>query len=435
MRDTLILLIIVAASAWSLRKPWIGIIGWTVVSLGSPHAEFGYAARDWPVATGFAACTLLGMLLTRERQNPLIAGGPRWLLAFVAWTCITLPFSVHFEWSLPLWERSMKIYLMLFATLVLIDDLRKLQVFIWANVLPIAYFGIKGGVFTIVTGGSFRVWGPGGFIEGNNEVALAVITIVPLLRYLQQQMTDRLAKLAMTGAMALCVITALGTYSRGALIGLAAMGLFFWWRGGNKILWGGLILVLGAVALSLMPAQWWERMDTIKSYDTDLSALGRINAWWMAFNLAKDQFFGGGFMVSTALLFSRYAPDPQAIHAAHSIYFQVLGEHGFVGLALFLAIGVATWRCARRLMLLGVRRADLRWAAELGAMVQVSMIAFGTGGAFLSLAYYDLPYNMMAIAALALHLGTRALAAPVQAQPVLQEKDWPAGIVRPAGRP
>ena len=63
--------------------------------------------------------------------------------------------------------------------------------------------------------------------------------------------------------------------------------------------------------------------------------MGRINAWTMALNLAKDNFFGGGFSIYESAVFARYAPDPEA-RAAHSIYFQVLGEHGFVGLFLFL---------------------------------------------------------------------------------------------------
>ena len=44
-----------------------------------------------------------------------------------------------------------------------------------------------------------------------------------------------------------------------------------------------------------MPQQWFERMATIKTYEQDASAMGRINAWNMAFNLAKDRPLGGGF--------------------------------------------------------------------------------------------------------------------------------------------
>jgi len=404
MRDATILVLLVIFTLWALKAPWIGVMGWTLVSLMSPHNEFGYAAATWPVATGFAVATLIGTLFTSERQNPLWGAAPKWLLAFVVWICITLPFSMVMDLSLPLWERSIKIYLMVFVTLALLDTKHKLSVFIWVNVVAVAYFGIKGGVFTIVTGGNYRVWGPGGFIEGNNEVALAVLTVMPLIRYLQAQMTNRWAIYAATGAMLLCVATAVGTQSRGALVGLICMGAYFFVKSDRKLLAGVVIALIVMVGLPLMPEAWWERMNTIKTYEEDASAMGRINAWNMAFNLAKDRLFGGGFMVSTASVFSIYAPDPSAVHAAHSIYFQVMGEHGFVGLFLFLGSGAATWWAARDLIRVGRQYPEHKWSADLGAMVQVGMVAYAAAGAFLSLAYYDLPYNMMIMVVVAQRL-------------------------------
>lgn len=404
MRDLLILALLIVFTLWALKAPWIGVMGWTLVSLMSPHNEFGYAAATWPVATGFAVATLIGTLFTRERQNPLWGMAPKWLLAFVVWTCITLPFSMLFAQSLPLWERSAKIYLMAFVTLALLDNRHKLNVFIWVNVVAVAYFGVKGGVFTILTGGNYRVWGPGGFIQGNNEVALAVLTVLPLIRYLQAQMSNRWAVYAATGAMLLCVATAVGTQSRGALVGLICMGAFFFIKSDRKFLAGVAITLIILVGLPMMPEAWWERMNTIKTYEEDQSALGRINAWGMAFNLAKDRLFGGGFMVSSDPIFLIYGPDPTRVHAAHSIYFQVMGEHGFVGLFLFLGIGVATWWAARDLIRIGRQHAEHKWCADLGAMVQVGMIAYATAGAFLSLAYYDLPYNIMIMTVVAQRL-------------------------------
>ena len=424
MRDLLILTLLVLTALWALKSPWIGAMGWTLVSLMSPHVEFGYAAAGWQVGTAYAAATLLGLLITRERQNPLVGAGPKWLLAFTVWICITLPFSMLFESSYGLWERSMKIFLMIFVTLALLDTKPKLNVFIWINVIAVGYFGVKGGIFTIATGGNFRVWGPGGFIEGNNEVALAVLTVLPLMRYLQMQATNLWVVHAFTVSMLLCVATALGTQSRGALVGLVCMGVFFWVKGNRKLLAGAVILGIALIGLPLMPEAWWDRMGTIQSYEADDSALGRINAWSMAFNLAKDRIFGGGFMIWTGSVFQIYGPEPDRVHAAHSIYFQVLGEHGFIGLALFLAIGVSTWLAARDLIQLGRRWPQHKWAADLGPMIQVSMIAYASAGAFLSLAYYDLPYNVMVMAVVAQRLvraairdAERAGFSPSQAMP------------------
>ncbi len=433
MRDLVILAILGVMVIWALRQPWVGAMAWTGVSLGSPHSEFGYAAAGWPVGTVFAAATLLGLLWAKPKQNPMVGSGSAWMLAFTVWITITLPFSIFFDLSYPLWERSMKIFLMLYVTMALITDRRKLDVFIWVNVVAIGFYGVKGGVFTIASGGNFRVWGPGGFIEGNNEVAVAVLSVIPLMRYLQLQSQRTWAKHAFSGSMLLCVATALGTHSRGALLALGCMALYFWWKSKSKLLWGVVMVAAGVVGLSAMPDHWWERMNTIKTYDADASAMGRINAWWMAFNLAKDRLFGGGFTIWTGVVFQKYAPIPDDPHAAHSIYFQVLGEHGFIGLAIYLMVGVATWWVAMRLIRLARLQANLSWAGDLGAMVQVSMIAFAVGGAFLSLAYFDLPYNVMAITMLAYKFAVAERSAAAQNPAQTPGRAGGLATVRPAG--
>ena len=145
-------------------------------------------------------------------------------------------------------------------------------------------------------------------------------------------------------SMGLCALASLGSYSRGALLAIAAMGAFLWLKSKEKLAIGLALVLVVPVLLLAMPSQWHERMDTIKEYKADASAMGRVNAWHMATNLALDRPLGGGFQIYDAGVFARYAPVPEDIHAAHSIYFQVLGEHGFIGLFLYLALGVLTWR-------------------------------------------------------------------------------------------
>jgi probable O-glycosylation ligase (exosortase A-associated) len=130
----------------------------------------------------------------------------------------------------------------------------------------------------------------------------------------------------------------------------------------------------------------------------DSSAVGRLNVWGFAWNLALDRpLTGGGFRVFLSPIFDIYAPDPRLRHDSHSIYFGVLGEHGFPGLAIFLALGISTWLTARKV----ARRArgipQLEWASDMSRMLQVSLAGFAVGGAFVGLAYFDLPYHVMAI--------------------------------------
>jgi probable O-glycosylation ligase (exosortase A-associated) len=194
-------------------------------------------------------------------------------------------------------------------------------------------------------------------------------------------------------------VSALGSSSRGAMLGLLTVCLLWLSKvpGKQKVLAALAIGFFGVIALTIMPESWWDRMNSVKTYDKDASAMGRINAWWCAFNLAKDRLTGGGFEFNTPTAFALYAPDPNDIHAAHSIYFQVLGDHGFVGIGLFLLIAVSTWLLLAKIVKRTTNNPDFLWANQMARFIQLSLAAYYVAGAFLSLAYYDLYWQLIAV--------------------------------------
>jgi len=314
-------------------------------------------------------------------------------------TCTTFFFAINPAGALSEWDRFIKTQIFIFLAILLVSDKKKLDGFIWVMALSIGFYGIKGGIFTIITGGNSRVWGPeGSFIGGNNEVALALLMTVPLLRYLNLQETRKWLKQGLLVAMFLCTVAIVGSQSRGALLGLFAMGFFLWLKSRNKFGTAMLVVVAGITVLLLMPEAWWDRMGTIKTYDQDASATGRINAWWVAFNVAKDTLTGGGANMFTRATFQQYAPNPFDVHDVHSIYFEQLGEQGFLGLFLFLLLGWLFWQRCNRLIRVYKNRPGQKWAADLGAMLQVSFIGYAVSGAFLGLSYYDYYYDIIAAA-------------------------------------
>jgi len=195
----------------------------------------------------------------------------------------------------------------------------------------------------------------------------------------------------------LTVLAAIGSYSRGALLGTFAMAFFLWLKSTHKVKTGILFALLVPVMLMIMPDQWMGRMETIQTYDEDASATGRINSWHFAFNIANAFPLGGGMNVFSPQMFLLYAPDPLRYYDAHSIYFQVLGEQGWVGLVIFLTLFVMAWRCGGRLIRHCRDKPELAWAEMLARMCQVSIIGYMTAGAFLTLAYYDLIYYVITL--------------------------------------
>lgn len=402
MRDILVISLVVVFAVMALRRPWIGVMLWTWISIMNPHRYAWGFATTAPVAMIAALVTLLGLLFTRERESPF-KGAPVWLfLAFSVWITLSWLCGVDPAGDYAQWDKVMKIYLMTFVALILLSNRHHIMAFVWVTVGSLTLLGLKGGIFTVLTGGNYRVWGPGGsFIEDNNAFALALITVVPLLHFLQTSVSGKWVRHGLTLTMLLCAVAAAGSHSRGAFLAMIAMGAMFWWRSKQKGLMTALIALMGLVILPMMPAEWWERMATITEYDQDASAIGRLNGWIVAWEVAKQYFFGAGMSYQHQHLFDLYGYYNSDIIAAHSIYFQVLGNHGFVGLALYLLLWILTYRTAGWLRVHARDIPQARWTADLGAMVQVGLVGFAVGGAFLSLSYFDLPYNMMVMVVLA----------------------------------
>ena len=396
MRDVLVVGLVVWGCLLALKRPWVGVMVWTWLSIMNPHRyAFGFAF-DAPLAAGAAIATLVGLAVTKDRHSPFMGAPTVWLALFTVWITLSWMVGLAPEYDYPQWNKVMKVFFMIFVALMLLRTKTHVMVLVWVCAGSLALLGAKGGFFTIVTGGAERVWGPpGSFIEDNNEFGLSLVMTIPLLRFLQLQLAVGWRRHVMTVLMLLCATAAAGTQSRGALLAISAMALVLWWRGKSRWL-GGVVIVCAAVSLvAFMPDSWSNRMSSISNYEADRSALGRISAWWTAFGIAKDYIAGIGFNAARADLFARYSPYPDYVHAAHSIYFQVMGNHGFIGLFFFLMIFISTYLMAGRLSRFAKANPQARWCDELGAMCQVSLIGYGVGGAFLSLSYFDLQYNIM----------------------------------------
>jgi probable O-glycosylation ligase (exosortase A-associated) len=437
MRDLILAAVVLGVLPFAIRKTWVAVLLWTWFSVMNPHRlAFGFAF-DAPFAAIAAGAALISLLVAREKSKLPIYPPVVVLILFIVWMCITTAVAIYPEPSFDELKRSLKIQLMTLIAFAALRERLHIHAFVWVNALSIGFYGLKGGIFTITSGGTNRVWGPAGsYIEGNNEVGLALILAIPLMYYLRLHSSNVWVRRGMLILMFLSASAALGTQSRGALLAIAAMGIVLWVRLPRKFV-GTLVMAIATVVLlALMPETWEARMRTIGEYQSDGSAMGRINAWIMAFNLANDRPIGGGFSIITDELFAKYAPDPFDVHAAHSIYFQVLGEHGYFGLALYLLLGYLAFRMAAQVRNLTRGVAEDRWIYDLVGMCQVSLVGFAVGGAFLSLAYFDLPYNVLVIIVCSMRYlrerGTvpAGAAAPAPAPPTAAPPG-PATLARP----
>ncbi len=405
MRDLLITVVVVATIPFILRTPRLGAYVWAWLSMMNPHrAAFGFA-RTFPFAYIVALATLTSFLFSKDRRPFPLNSITVTQLLFLFWMTVTCFFALNSPHIvLDRWIFVAKIQLMLLITLMLIRGREQIVQLVWVITASIGFFGVKGGIWTLIGGGGGRVWGPNGsMIEGNNELGLALVMIVPFMYFLQQTSTRRFVRIFLAFCIAVTCFSVLGSQSRGALVALVAMAAVLALKSKRPFqmtfLLGGLLVA----AILFMPDSWTGRMETMQNFEKDSSAMSRIYAWKTMWALAIDRpFMGGGFVSDNPIVFALYAPERVgdyeggAIFVAHSIYFQVLGEHGFPGLFLYLLIGVLAWRKAASLA--GQTGSDPQfggWVPLLMRAVQVSLAGFAVGGAFLSLAYFDLPYYIV----------------------------------------
>ena len=185
---------------------------------------------------GIAGVTLFSLVFSKEPKNLPLVPPVMVLIAFVLWMNVTAFFAIYPDLIYDQWNKVMKIMAFIFVTLMLIKTKQQVQLLLVVILFSLCYYGVKGGIFTLTTGGEFMVLGPAdSFIGGNTEVALALVMVIPLLHYFQVISKKIWVHHSLTVAMVLCAIAALGSYSRGALLAIAGMALFLWLKSKHKI--------------------------------------------------------------------------------------------------------------------------------------------------------------------------------------------------------
>ncbi len=406
MRDIIVTLLIFGALPLILWRPWIGILVWSWIGYMNPHRLAWGFAYSFPFAMLVGATLLLAMMLAvmtgREKYRLPWNGTIALWLAFIAWMCLTTALAIYPHVSVVSLDKVLKIQIMTLITMMLITDAYKIRALIWVIVGSIAYYSVKGGVFTLMTGGAFHVLGPGASdIRDNNSLAVAILMTIPLMCYLHKVYHHhRWLRWLLGISILLSVVSVFGSQSRGALVAMVAVAGFFWLKSSSKLITGSALVLLAVLTFSFMPASWHERMDTISTYEEDASAMGRIYAWQYAVNIASARLTGGGFNPWSAETYAIYSPEQRLHVVAHSIYFSVLADHGWPGLIMFLGLLFMAWRNLSRVIAQNRNSDNEFQPAFLAKMLQVSLIAYMSGGAFLSLAYFDLPWHIIALSVL-----------------------------------
>jgi probable O-glycosylation ligase (exosortase A-associated) len=378
----------------------------------NPHRLTWGITYSMPFAQFVALATLPGFLLTRDRQ-PLPRTRETYLL-LTLWGFFTVStvLSLVPELSWPQWERVSKIMLFTVMTLMLFQNRQRLRCLLLVIAGSIGFYGFKGGLFAIRSGGEYMVIFPEDTLMGtNNGFGLALNMTLPIFFFLAREELNPWLRGLLRATFFLSIPAVVFTYSRGAALGLGAVLLCIALKTNRRwfVITGATVAVL--VALAMAPEKWFSRMETLKTYEQDASAQGRLDAWYVfsQVGLARPLFGAGFWAPSTDEIFYKYAPEAPKARDAHNIFFNVMGEHGVIALGVFIALILCCLSTLRKLRTnVGTLRAP-DWVVNYSHMIEASFVAYLVTGFFLSASYLDLFYHLVAFTILLRVLAQREL--------------------------
>ena len=417
MRDIPLLLGLAVMLPMILMRPHVGVLAWCWTALLVPNVFVYGLATGVRFNFWIAITTLVGWAMSKEPKRIPASSTTILLGCFLAWgtlstllTIAPVPSTTWVEW-----EKFIKTITLALVVVALIRTEARIKALLFAVVLSMGFHGVIEALKFILSGGGHKIWGPGtSAIADNNHFALAIIMTIPILIYLYMQSRNFIVRSGAMVGILLLIVTVIGTGSRGGLIGVVALGAWIFVTTKKKLRVFIVAALLGVIALSFAPESWYTRMSTIETADQDSSFMGRVIAWKInTLTALHNPLTGAGFRSTQELAvwlkyaqdFSRLSfvptdnPDPLYAHAAHSIYFQVLGDMGFIGLAIFLALLATAWRNASVTLKRTRDRPELRWANHLARTFQYCLIPYVVSGAALNMAYFDLAYVIFALLA------------------------------------
>ncbi len=417
MRDLMFLGFWIALLPLAFRGAHLGVMLWAWTSLLAPNdLLFGLGAAV-PFAKVAAIPTLLLLVFGRPGQARIRFGRTGLLLVALACVAILSQTVTVMADTAPGWdlcEKYLKILALGLAVLWTMTDRLRIHGLLMAICLGLGYIAVDEGAKFILSGSGHKILGSPS-LGDNNQIALDVLLIIPILQYLYGAATSWAVRAACVGTGLLAVVTVIASFSRGGAVGLAIVAIAtiaVSRRKGASII---LVLLAGLLVSQVVGSDWTARVDTVQNAQEDSSFMGRVIAWKVSTALAIQRpLTGGGFhaiqhgevwasQAGNFLALDIVPTEPQGAiaRAAHSIYFEVLGDMGFLGLGLFLLLFGCAWRDAGAIvaMVRASRRDDFAWAADLASKLRVSLLAFLVSGGLLSAAYYDIDYLLVCLIA------------------------------------
>lgn len=397
-----------AAFAAALGFVWVDIV--------KPQ-NLAYSIINGAQLSFIAALATLALFVLKDRKSPPKFGPILVLIVlFTIWVAFTTSMSAFPTQAWEKWDWASKV--LIFAVIIpyIFRSRVQIEAFILVFVFAASTILFSAGVKTLLGGGGYQslaVMGTGNSgLSETSTLAVVCVMLIPLVIFLMRHTLlfprNLLTRVLFVGIIVMALAAVVGTGARTGVIAVVVMCMMSMLKSKKKLWWLAGIAIVGIIALNLdlSSTRWGARMSTIETYSADSSALGRIKVWEWTLNFVSAHPLGGGF---NSYLHNRiltvapdgviqYVPEGQfGGKAFHSIYFEMLGEQGFVGFAIYFAIiGLALLKL-RKLKKTWGNHAGMAWIPALADALTTSILIFLAGGAFVGIAYQPYIFYMISL--------------------------------------
>ncbi len=410
MRDIFVVVVITGLMPACFRRPYVGLLVFSWLAYMRVQDLSWGAVRSFRWSYYIAIVTLAGYVVSPNRRMFIVSARTIAMIFLVG--LVFLGVAVSQEGDLlsnPYQVSSMVefgkiIAIALFTTSVVVNR-EHLRVLVWVIALSFAFYGVKSGLWGILTLGQSDIrTGPGGMLADNNDFALALVMSVPMLFHLGLSEKKELLRKVFHYSIPLTIITIGLTHSRGGFLALCGACGVLIWRSRNRVAGASVAAVVAVVVLLFGPAGFKDRISTLQDVESDSSANARFRSWAAAVRMASDNPGLGVGLDNFRKRYLDYQPAPFAhelrgenIFVAHNSYLQIWAETGTISFVLYLYLIFATFRTCWKVRRLAKRRYYASWMINYATMFEASMVGFCVGSTFLNRAHFDLVYHFVAI--------------------------------------
>ena len=422
MHDLALIGFLVLLMGLGLRQPFLLVLAYVYIDNVSPQRLSYYLLNSVPISMICVSLAVLAWLFVDDKRDTRIAPRQGLMLILLIYCGITttqadFPIEAMQKWDW-VWKA---LAFAIFLPLTLRTRLR-IEALSLFMVLSAASIIITGAIKTLATGGGYgslnlMVENNSGLYEGS-IISTVAVAIIPIILFLKRFGTifpeDWRVRLFAYALVLACLLIPIGTQARTGLVCIGVLAVISLRYVKRRGLYFSLMAAAALVAIPLLPSSFTNRMDTIKEYKADESASTRIAVWQWTWEFAKEHPFGGGFdayrqnklrveLTSTDEFGATKAVETKITNdesrAYHSSYFEMLGEQGWPGLFLWLAIhgmGIV------RMEILGKRYRtrdpeDGQWIGYLASALQQAHLIYLFGSLFVGIAFQPFVYMLVGL--------------------------------------